>query len=379
MTRQPVHTVYGGAHLFKAGICRKLGDLAEASLNKHAPDARSLAKVLGIAPEIEHDIYARLVDKLRSEPVEDFRIDFEDGFGVRSDEEEDAAIDAAVLEVAEALAEGTLPPFFGFRIKALNDASKARAVRTLRRFLSTLLLKTKGRLPENFIVTLPKVSSPQQVSTLVDALKAFGNMFVEIMVETPASIFRLPELVQAARGRCIAAHFGAYDYTASLGITAAHQHLRHPACEFARSTMLASLAGSGICLADGATNILPLPDNPAAVHRGWKLHYDNVRHSLYNGFYQSWDLHPPQLPARYAAVYAFYLEGLAQASDRLKNFIAEGARATQYGGVFDDAATGQGLVNFFLRAVHCGAIPEGDVQPLTGLTVEELQKSIGQG
>ena len=184
MTRQPVHTVYGGAHLFKAGICRKLGDLAQASLNKHAPDARSLAKALGIAPEIEHDVYARLVDKLRREPVEDFRIDFEDGFGVRSDEEEDAAVDAAVLEVAEALAEGTLPPFFGFRIKALNDASKARSVRTLRRFLSTLLLKTKGRLPENFIVTLPKVSSPQQVSTLVDALKAFGNVFVDCLLYT---------------------------------------------------------------------------------------------------------------------------------------------------------------------------------------------------
>ena len=192
------------------------------------------------------------------------------------------------------------------------------------------------------------------------------------MIETPQSIFILPQLLEAAEGKCVAAHFGAYDYTASLGITAANQDLHHPACEFARSMMLASLAGTGVWLVDGATNLIPIPP---AVHRAWKLHYDNIRHSLYNGFYQGWDLHPAQIPARLVAVHTFFLEGLAEASARLRNFMDQAAQATRVGAVFDDAATGRGLLNYFERAVHCGAIAPNDVPGLTGVTVEELGSS----
>jgi len=192
------------------------------------------------------------------------------------------------------------------------------------------------------------------------------------MIETPRSIFILRDLLDAAEGRCIAAHFGAYDYTSSLGITAANQDLHHPACEFARSTMLASLAGTGVWLADGATNVLPIPP---AVHPGWKLHYANVRHSLYNGFYQSWDLHPAQIPARLIAVHTFFLEGLAEASERLRNFMDKAAQATRVGAIFDDAATGQGLLNYFARAVHCGAVHEDDIPGLTGVTMTQLDSS----
>ncbi len=178
------------------------------------------------------------------------------------------------------------------------------------------------------------------------------------MIETPGSIFILPQLVEAAQGKCLAAHFGAYDYMASLGITAASQDLRHPACDFARSMMLATLAETGVWLVDGATNLLPFPPE---VDRAWKLHYDNVRHSLYNGFYQGWDLHPAQIPARLVAVHTFFLEGLAEASARLRNFRDQSEHAPRVGAIFDDAATGRGLVNFFDRAVHCGAIQESDV------------------
>ncbi len=357
-SRQPVHTVYGGAHLFKAGTCPKLGELARRALSEFAPDSATLARVLGIRGDIADAVYSRLAEKLLREPVEDFRIDFEDGFGVRSVEEEDAAADATAAETARGLADGTLPPFFGIRIKRSGH-------RTLQRFLDGLLSKTGGRLPDNFVVTLPKVSAAEQVSALVAELEPFGGVGIEIMVETPGSVFILPQLVQAGGGKCVAAHFGAYDYTASLGITAACQDLRHPACEFARAMMLASLAGTGVWLADGATNILPIAARGIdAVHAAWKVHYDNVRHSLYSGFYQSWDLHPAQLPARYAAVYAFYLEGFAQAEERLRNFIAQAARASQVGGVFDDAATVRGLENYFHRAVDCGAIAESEVRSL---------------
>lgn len=384
--RQPVHTVYGGAHLFRSDLCRKLGALAQRALTEYAPDAATLALAVGIPNALADTVYARVLEKLRNEPVEDFRLDFEDGYGNRSDSEEDATADTAAREVASGLAAGTLPAFIGIRIKPLNEELKARSFRTLDRFLSALLKQTGGNLPPNFVVTLPKITVPEQVSALVDALEPFGDIRIELMVETPQSIFMLPKLVTEARGRCVAAHFGIYDYTAALGITATNQHMLHPACDFARSMMQASLAGTGVWLSDGATNILPVigsgllstqqaAENRGLVHRAWKLHYEHIRHSLDNGFYQGWDLHPAQLPSRFAAVYTFFLQGMDAASERLQNFIAKAGQATLVGGVFDDAATGQGLLNYFLRAINCGAIPEADAPGLTGLTLDELRSA----
>jgi citrate lyase beta subunit len=357
---QPIHTLYGGAHLFKSITCSKLSLLAQRSFAEFAPDSAALVELFGIPEPLAATVHARVTEKLRVQAIEDFRIDFEDGFGFRPEADEDAAADNAAREVTAA---ETLPPMIGIRIKSFHVETKARALRTLDRFLS------QATLPKNFVVTLPKITTPEQVAELIDALRPYPSVRIEIMVETPESIFILPKLLEAAQGKCIAAHFGAYDYTSSLGITAAHQTLQHPACEFARSMMLASLAGTGVWLADGATNVLPIPP---AVHRGWKLHYANVRHALYNGFYQGWDLHPAQIPARLVAVYAFFLEGLDEASERLRNFIDKAAQATRVGAIFDDAATGQGLLNYFLRALHCGAIPESDIPALTGLTVKEL-------
>ena len=360
MIPQPIHTVYGGAHLFKSTTCRKLGALSQRCFAENAPDSTALVEIFGIPELMAATIHGRVTEKLRIGAVEDFRIDFEDGFGFRTEAEEDAAADSAAREVTAATA---LPGMFGIRVKSFHGETKARARRTLDRFLS------QAKLPENFVVTLPKITAPEQVAELVRALEPYPTVRIEIMVETPESIFVLPKLLEAAQGKCIAAHFGAYDYTSSLGITAAHQDLRHPACEFARSMMLASLARSGVWLADGATNVLPIPP---AVQRGWKLHYGNVRLALYNGFYQGWDLHPAQIPARMVAVYAFFLEGLEEASGRLRNFIDKAAQATRVGAIFDDAATGQGLLNYFQRALRCGAIAEREIPALTGLTVAEL-------
>jgi hypothetical protein len=197
--------------------------------------------------------------------------------------------------------------------------------------------------------------------------------------------------VAAARGRCIAAHFGTYDYTASCQITAAHQHMTHPACDYARHAMQVALGGTGVWLSDGATNIMPVPvhraaeggsltaeqeeENRRAVGRAWRLHYEHIQHSLTNAFYQGWDLHPAQLPTRYAAVYTFFLESLGPAASRLSNFVEKAARATLVGDVFDDAATGQGLLNYFLRATGCGAISEEEAVRLSGLTMEELRSA----
>ena len=384
--RQPVHTVYGGAHLFKADAAQKLGSHALRSLQEHAPDAATLAAALGLDPAFADRIYLRIIDKLTQEPVEDFRIDFEDGFGNRPDQEEDRFAQLAANEVAAGLSNGSLPPSIGIRIKPLSDELKRRSLRTFDLFLTQLLDRTRGALPPNFVVTLPKVTSADQVAALAAACDAFeywrelpsGVLRFELMIETTQAIVApdgstaLPRLIAEGGGRIVAAHFGTYDYTAACSITAAHQHMLHPACDFAKRMMQVALAGTGIWLSDGATNVMPIGSRDV-VHRAWRLHAEHVRHSLVNGFYQGWDLHPAQLPSRYAAVYSFFLEGLGAASERMRNFVQKAAQATLVGDVFDDAATGQGLLNYFLRAMNCGAISEREATEMSGLTLAELR------
>jgi citrate lyase beta subunit len=384
--RQPVHTVYGGAHLFKADAVSKLGALALKTLQDHAPDPAALAEAFQFDERLARRIHLRVIEKLTAEPVEDYRIDFEDGFGNRPDAEEDAAALAAAEEVAMAFRAHTLPPGIGIRIKPLNEEWKRRSLRTLDLFLTRVLEKTGGTLPGNFVVTLPKITSPEQVAAMASACDAFeywreipaNQLRFELMIETTQSIvaadgaLALPRLVAEGHGRIVAAHFGTYDYTAACGITALHQHMLHPACDFARHVMQVALSGTGVWLSDGATNIMPVGDQEA-VRQAWRLHSRHVRHSLEHGFYQGWDLHPAQLPSRFATVYAFFLEGLEAAAERLRTFVDRAAQATLVGSVFDDAATGQGLLNYFLRAMNCGAITDIEALQLSGLSAAELK------
>jgi citrate lyase beta subunit len=384
--RQPVHTVYGGAHLFKADSAQKLGAIAARALAEHAPDAGTLAAALGLDSALAEQIRPRVAAKLEREPVEDFRIDFEDGFGNRPDDDEDRFARSTADEVAAALTAKMLPGGIGIRIKPLNEELKRRSLRTFDVFLTRLLEKTGGQLPPNFVVTLPKITTPQQVAALASACDAFEywrdlpkeTLAFELMIETTQAVFSedgavaLPRLIAEGRGRIVAAHFGTYDYTAACGITAAHQHMLHPACDFAKNVMQVALAGTGVWISDGATNVMPVGSRQA-VHRAWRLHSTHIRHSLETGYYQGWDLHPAQFPSRYATVYAFFLEGLEAAAERLKNFVEKAAQATLVGDVFDDAATGQGLLNYFLRAMNCGAITEQEAVDRTGLTVDELR------
>jgi citrate lyase beta subunit len=397
--RQAVHTVYGGAHLFTSETPKKLGELALKSLDAYAPDPATFAEAIGIGGALAPKVLERVRDKLRREAVEDFRIDFEDGYGNRSDEEEDGHAVAAAQQVGAGAVAGTLPPFCGIRIKPLTRDLAARSLRTLDVFLTELVHATNGKLPENFVVTLPKIQSKADIETIVDVFDVLedrldlqsGSLRLEIMVETTQTIFDpqgrsvLPRLHRAAAGRMVSAHFGTYDYTANCDITAAHQKMRHSACDFAKHMMKVAFAGTGVMLSDGATNIMPVAphkgqnlsddhkrDNKNAVFSAWRLHADDVRHSLVNGFYQGWDLHPAQLVPRYGAVYAFFLDGLAPASERLKNFVEKAAQATLVGDVFDDAATGQGLLNYFLRGIACGAVTEQEALA-TGLSLEEIR------
>ena len=377
--RQPVHTVYGGAHLFKAETASNLGATALETMRAHTPDPATFADFIGLraGEELVRTVYQRTVAKLEHEPVEDYRIDFEDGYGNRPDAEEDGHAVSTALEVARGARQPNFPPFIGIRIKPLTEAPRERSIRTLELFLNTLV--SEGDVPANFAVTLPKVTLPEQVTELVRLLKPFESVKLELMIETPQSVIdasgqvAIPKLLEAAEGRCRGLHFGVYDYTASCNITAEHQSITHPACDFARHVMQVSTAGRDVTLSDGATNILPVPrDDRAAVQRAMRLHYEHVQRSLMHGYYQGWDLHPGQLPTRYAAVYAFFLQSFQAAAARLRNFVDQAARATLVGDIFDDAATGQGLLNFFLRGINCGAFTEQEASA-TGLTIDELR------
>lgn len=395
--RQPVHTVYGGAQLFQAGVAKKMSEAALKSYEQNAPTAAALEKALtggnsdpalsggktdGVLWKLVHE---RVREKLKREAVEDFRIDFEDGYGNRPDAEEDAHAESTALEVAKGFSEGVLPPFIGIRIKSFNEENFRRGSRTLDIFLSTLLGATGGKLPSGFVVTLPKVQIAEQSRAVARLLSMIeekhrmpsGSLKFELMIETPQSIIdatgRNPirSFVEAGEGRCVGAHFGTYDYTAGCNITAARQTMDNPVCDFAKHQMQVALAGTRIFLSDGATNVMPV-GSQEVIHRAWALSYRHIRHSLDTGFYQGWDLHPAQLPVRYAAVYSFFLESLEPATQRLSAFMEKAAKATLLGDVFDDAATGQGLLNYFLRGLACGAVTEAEVLK-TGLTIEEIR------
>jgi citrate lyase beta subunit len=428
--RQPVHTLYGGANLFQSDTCIRMGTIALKSLETYAPDFVVLARVLKLEghellPDTEtgikslrekldamgkdqrrlepawlaYSVYNKIVKKLQTEAVEDFRIDFEDGFGNRPDEEEDATAVKAAEELAEGMKNRTISPFIGIRIKPFTEDLKSRGVRTLDLFLTTLLKKSGGRLPDHFVVMLPKVTIPEHMKAMVQLLGILeeknelpaGTLKMETMVEATQIIMDeegrnpLMRIIRASEGRCIAAHFGTYDYTASCGITAKYQTMSHPVCDFAHHMTKVALGGTGIFLSDGATNVMPIAphreeplsldqqlENREAVHRAWQTGYHHTMHSLINGLYQGWDLNPAQLPMRYAATYTFFLSSYEDALVRLRSFVERAAISTLTGDIFDDAATGQGLLNFFLRAMNCGAISEEEVLS-TGLTLEEIR------
>jgi len=427
--RQPIHTVYGGANLFKSNTTQLLGSIALKSLLYYAPNFVEFGKAFqlkgsdslpsnrpeqeSLSMELEalsnedlknhpagfsYAIYQKVKAKLEREGVEDFRIDFEDGFGNRPDPEEDETAIFAAKQTAIGLDEGTLSPFIGIRIKPFTEELKERGLRTLDLFLTTLLTETKGKLPNNFVVMLPKVTIPEQIVALVSFFELLeerfnltsGTLKMEMMVETTQSIMDhngtnpLFRFIAASKGRCIATHFGTYDYTASNNITASYQEMDHDVCDFAHYTTKVALAHTGIWLSDGATNTMPIgphrgelneaqeQENKEVVHRAWLKGYQHIRHSLYKGLYQGWDLNPAQLPMRYTAVYAFFLESYDDAVLRLKTFVEKAAQATLIGDTFDDAATGQGLLNYFLRALNSGAITIDEVLA-TGLTLDEIR------
>jgi citrate lyase beta subunit len=369
--RQPVHTVYVPADRFHADLVPQYGDAALAAVADHEQLLLSLL-------DGDEDLLARVRSKLDREPVEDLRIDFEDGYGPRPDEEEDAAARAAARALRSAVASGTAAPWHGIRFKCLERATRRRGVRTLSTFLEEYA--AGDRLPDGFVVTVPKVTSVDQVEAMVHLAERLeaglglgeGALVFEIQVETPQSVLGpdgtalVARMVHAAGGRCTGLHYGTYDYSASCGIAAAQQSLEHPVADHAKAVMQAAVAGTGVRLSDGSTNVLPVGDADE-VGEAWRNHLRLVRRSLDRGYYQGWDLHPAQLPTRFAATFAFYREGHDAAAARLRNYVQR-----RDSGVLDEPATARALADFLLRGLDCGALAPEEVGASTGIDHDHL-------
>jgi citrate lyase beta subunit len=345
--RQPVHTVYVPADRVTQDIVPVWGADALSTMDRYRFPFGDAERVRA---------------KLQREPIEDLRVDLEDGYGVRDDAQEDAAVKAA----AAALNEGQRPLFVGIRIKSLESATRHRALRTLDLFLSSY--------PDPFVITLPKVSGTDQVAAMVVLLErlengyglAAGTLRFEIQIELPAAVLgadgtaTVAKLITAAAGRCTGLHYGTYDYSAAAGVAAAYQSMDHPAADHAKAVMQAAAAQTGVRLSDGSTNILPV-GTEAEVQSAWALHYRLVRRSLERGYYQGWDLHPAQLPTRYAATYAFFADGRDAAVTRLRRYLDR-----RSGGIADEPATARALAGYLLRGLDCGALDD------VGFTRDEL-------
>lgn len=412
---QALHTFYGGASLYKENTYDKINQLALQSFEKYAPDVDEFARALDLctsnysyetsaaafSEEACALLYSKVLNQLRQGALQDHRIDFEDGYGYRPSEEEDE--DA--LRCAEILAShcgrNSGPKGVGLRVKALTNECMDRSVRTLDIFLTTLLRNLNGQLPENFVVTLPKVNLVEQVNFLNQILKDIeraydlteGAIKTEIIVESAqASVNvegRCPvgDFIDASFGRCKSVVIGTYDYTASCAITSIYQDHRHPSVDGLRLQLINALSGRPVSLCDSVTIEMPvakyksneselspqqLDENKELIQRAWKRHFDNINHSLYMGFYQGWDLHPAQIPIRYSAIYRFFMLGMTDSLARLKGFQQQASQATLTGNTFDDAASAHGLVNFFNKGLSCGAFSKEDLRD-QGLDVSILE------
>lgn len=369
--RQPVHTAYVPAGRYVSSLPRQWGDAALAAADA-AGGIEAVARLAGI-PGDAATLAGLVARKLAAEPVEDLRLDFEDGYGDPGDRAEDADAARAAGQVAEAMRDGAAPPFIGIRFKCLEAPARARGLRTLDLFLTAL---SATGLPDGLALTLPKVSAVSQVEAMVTVAGELeralglpdGRLRFEVQVETPQVILDadgtapVARLIRAGAGRVSSLHYGTYDYSASLGVAAAYQAMDHPAADHAKNVMQLAIAGTGVHMSDGSTNILPLGD-PGDRARAWALHARLVRRHLERGIYQGWDMHPHQLVTRYLATYAFYRDGFAAAARRLRDYVGQAGTT-----ILDEPATARALASFLHRGLACGALTAAEVESAAGLT-----------
>lgn len=381
----PVHTVYVPVPRFVPGLVRAWGDDGVRAVTDHPAQ---WSAILADLTEASAQLHALTMAKLAREPIEDLRIDFEDGFRAhRGTAADDAEEDAQACRAAGVVAASTMPRSWGVRIRSLAGPTRRRGLRTLDLFLGELLRLEP--LPDGFVITLPKVTSLTQIQVFCDVLAVLearhslqsGSLRFEIQVETPQTVLGadgtvpVAAMIHAAGGRVSGLHFGTYDYTASLGIFAAYQNLRHPVADFAKGLMMLAAAETGVRVSDGSDNKVPVGD-AETVGRRWAAHAQGVGRALRSGIPQGWDLHPAQLPTRFAATFTFFRDGWVEASVRLGDYHR---RRPGSGGVMDEPATAFALARHLAGALACGAVTEQEMSQVAGVDRTVVQKYLVRG
>ncbi|MGV9415812.1 DUF6986 family protein [Nocardia sp. NPDC003693] len=361
---QPVHTVYVSAADADAELPARWGAQASALADGHG----ELLTELGGA-----DALARTRTVLRTRPIQDLRLDFEDGYGTRADETEDSdalragAILAALPEQVRSR---------GIRTKGLTPGEWGRMVRTLEK-----VLEGAGGVPPGFVFTLPKIRAAEQAEAAVLLCQAMESahglpersLRFELQIESPQAVVAADGTATVARaialsaGRCTGLHYGTYDYSAACGISPQFQTLEHPVADHAKAVMQAAAAQTGVWVCDGSTQVLPI-GSEVQVREALARHYRLVTRSLERGYYQGWDMGSGHLVTRWLATIGFYRTALEAAAPRIGRYLDR-----QGGAVVDEPATAQALATVVLRGLDCGAFEAGEVTARTpAATVEVL-------
>ncbi|AKC41435.1 aldolase [Mycobacteroides chelonae] len=352
---QPIHTAYVSAALAGVQTTAQWGESALELLGRHE-DVLTALDTQGVLP--------RVSERLASSPVQDLRVDFEDGYGWREDSTEDADARKAGRTLRALSIEANPPAVLGIRIKGLTSLHLRRSVRTLE-----LVLDGASGVPRGFVTTIPKFRALAQVEAalrLFDELERVhglphGSLRFELQIESPQAVLgadgtaTLAKAIHLGQGRLTALHYGTYDYSAACGIAAEHQSLEHPVADHAKAVMLAAAAQTGVWVCDGSTQVIPdgtLEQQRSALTR----HHRLVTRALDRGYWQGWDMHPGHLVTRWLATYGFHRRALAVAGPRIVAYLQR-----QGGGVIDEPATAQALAAGVLRGLDCGAYSPDDV------------------
>ncbi len=364
---QPIHTAYVPADRVTAATPAEWGAAALELLDRHHD---VLAGIDGT------DALPTVREQLGQRPIQDLRIDFEDGYGFRADAEEDRAATDAGAALAEWARQSGGPTNLGIRMKGLGGTERTRALRTLE-----LVLAAAGGVPPGFVFTVPKIRAVEQVSALValcDGLERgsgldAGSLRFEVQIESPQAIIAadgsapVAKMLHLSEGRCSALHFGTYDYTAACGIAAPDQALDHPAADFAKSVMQVAAAQTGVWICDGSTQIVPDRDPESALRN----HHRLVGRALRLGYYQGWDMHPGHLVTRWLATYEFFRRAIDVAVPRLVAYLDR-----RSGDVMDEPATAQALAATVLRGLNCGARTADELRALAPALTPDVLRAL---
>ncbi|OAK51326.1 DUF6986 family protein [Rhodococcoides kyotonense] len=367
---QPIHTVYVPASVADVGIPQQWGSQAARLVDAHADVVESL-DAAGVLTTVR--------DVLHTSPIQDLRLDFEDGYGWRSDEDEDRDARHAGQVLSALAADPTGPSWVGIRPKGLAAHERRRAVRTLE-----LVLDAAGGVPNGFVFTVPKLRVAEQVTAVValceELERAHGltdhALRFELQIESPQAVVGPDGTATVARalrltdGRCTSLHYGTYDYSAACGITSAQQSLAHPVADHAKNVMLAAAAQTGVWVCDGSTQVVPA-GSQADIEAALRRHFGLVTRSLERGFYQGWDMHPGHLVTRWAATLGFFRDAMPTAATRVAAYLSR-----QDSGVMDEPATAQALAGVLVRGLDSGAVTERELSDVSSSITRASLRSL---